>query len=127
MLGPTGEPSWGRVGRGRRRRLVDPVALIGIPLAAILYARGLRRLGERPRFHATWRPDALDAPHVMWLAPQAAFAQTQSGEELQIQQDDGETTLDQNAQSTDTESQGETVIEQQATDEPAREDERPTT
>ena len=35
---------------------LDPAALIGIPLAALLYARGLRSLGPRPRFHDSWRP-----------------------------------------------------------------------
>ena len=35
---------------------LDPVALIGIPLAAILYYRGLQSLGARRRFHGSWRP-----------------------------------------------------------------------
>ncbi len=32
----------------------DVTALIGIPLAAVLYARGLRSLGDRRRFHSSW-------------------------------------------------------------------------
>ena len=39
----------------------DATALVGIPLAAVLYARGLRSLGDRRRFHATWRPAAFYA------------------------------------------------------------------
>jgi putative membrane protein len=35
---------------------LDPTALIGIPLAAWLYARGLRSLGQRKRYHGSWRP-----------------------------------------------------------------------
>ena len=35
---------------------LDPVALIGIPLAAVLYYQGLQSLGSRRRFHGTWRP-----------------------------------------------------------------------
>jgi putative membrane protein len=38
---------------------IDPIALIGLPLAALLYARGLRNLGPRKRYHATWRPWAF--------------------------------------------------------------------
>lgn len=34
----------------------DPAALVLIPLVALLYARGLRSLGDRRRFHASWRP-----------------------------------------------------------------------
>jgi putative membrane protein len=35
---------------------LDPVALVGIPLVAFLYYRGLASLGNRRRFHSTWRP-----------------------------------------------------------------------
>ena len=35
---------------------LDLTALVGIPIAALLYARGLRSLGSRRRYHATWRP-----------------------------------------------------------------------
>lgn len=35
---------------------LDPIALIGIPLAAYLYSRGLQSLGGRRRFHDSWRP-----------------------------------------------------------------------
>jgi len=35
---------------------LDPIALIGIPLAALLYARGLRSMAPRKRYHASWRP-----------------------------------------------------------------------
>ena len=35
---------------------VDPIALIAIPIAALLYYRGLRSLGNRRRFHSSWRP-----------------------------------------------------------------------
>ena len=38
---------------------IDSFALIAIPLAALLYARGLQSLGSRKRFHATWRPWAF--------------------------------------------------------------------
>ena len=34
----------------------DPAALVLIPLAALLYARGLASLGSRRRFHDGWRP-----------------------------------------------------------------------
>ena len=34
----------------------DPAALVLVPLAALLYARGIRSLGDRLRFHQTWRP-----------------------------------------------------------------------
>ncbi len=37
----------------------DVAALVGIPLAAVLYARGLRSLGLRRRFHNGWRPVAF--------------------------------------------------------------------
>ena len=40
---------------------LDPVALVGIPLTALLYYRGLVSLGSRRRFHATWRPWAFYA------------------------------------------------------------------
>ena len=40
---------------------LDPIALIGIPLAAFLYYRGLQSLGERRRFHGTWRPSSFYA------------------------------------------------------------------
>ena len=40
---------------------LDPVALIAIPLVAFLYYRGLASLGDRRRFHATWRPWAFYA------------------------------------------------------------------
>lgn len=40
---------------------LDPVALIGIPLAAFLYSRGIDSLGSRRRFHQTWRPIAFYA------------------------------------------------------------------
>jgi putative membrane protein len=40
---------------------LDPIALIGIPLAAILYYRGLQSLGARRRFHGTWRPSSFYA------------------------------------------------------------------
>jgi putative membrane protein len=35
---------------------LDPIAVIAIPLAAILYTRGLRSLGPRRPFHGSWRP-----------------------------------------------------------------------
>ena len=34
----------------------DPAALVLIPLAALLYARGLASLGSPRRFHDGWRP-----------------------------------------------------------------------
>ena len=37
----------------------DPIALVGVPLAALLYARGLRSLGTPRRFHGSWRPAAF--------------------------------------------------------------------
>ena len=37
----------------------DPAALVLIPLAALLYARGLASLGSRRRFHDGWRPPAF--------------------------------------------------------------------
>lgn len=38
---------------------LDLIALIGIPLAAVLYYRGIESLGVRRRFHGTWRPLAF--------------------------------------------------------------------
>ena len=43
----------------------DPTVLIGIPLAALLYARGLRSLAEPRRFHSSWRPIAFYAGLVV--------------------------------------------------------------
>jgi putative membrane protein len=40
---------------------IDSFAVIGIPLVALLYARGLHSLGSRKRFHSTWRPWAFYA------------------------------------------------------------------
>ena len=34
----------------------DPAALVLVPMAALLYARGIRSLGGRLRFHDGWRP-----------------------------------------------------------------------
>ena len=39
----------------------DVTAMVGIPLAAVLYARGLRTLGPRRPLHAWWRPVAFYA------------------------------------------------------------------
>ena len=49
------------VGSAWTKWSLDPTALIGLPLAALLYSRGLRSLGGRLRFHATWRPWAFHA------------------------------------------------------------------
>ncbi len=46
----------------------DPAALVLIPLAALLYARGLASLGSRRRFHDGWRP------RLFYLGLAAAFA-----------------------------------------------------
>jgi putative membrane protein len=49
------------VGSAWTKWSLDPTALIGIPLAAYLYSRGLRNFRGRLRFHATWRPWAFYA------------------------------------------------------------------
>ena len=49
----------------------DPAALLLIPLAALLYARGLASLGSRRRFHDGWRPRSFYAGLAVALA---AFA-----------------------------------------------------
>ena len=46
----------------------DPAALVLIPLAALLYARGLASLGSRRRFHDGWRP------RLFYLGLASAFA-----------------------------------------------------
>jgi putative membrane protein len=38
---------------------LDPIAIVLVPLAALLYAHGLRTLGPSPRFHDSWRPWAF--------------------------------------------------------------------
>lgn len=45
----------------------DPAALVLIPLAALLYARGLASLGSHRRFHDGWRPQ------LFYLGLAAAF------------------------------------------------------
>ncbi len=56
----------------------DVTALVGIPLAAVLYARGIRALGDRRRFHNSWRPVAfyggLAAVFVALVSPLDALA-----------------------------------------------------
>ncbi len=56
----------------------DVTALVGIPLAAVLYARGISALGDRRRFHNTWRPVAfyagLAAVFVALVSPLDALA-----------------------------------------------------
>ena len=51
----------------------DPAALVLIPLAALLYARGLASLGSRRRFHDGWRPQlfylGLAAALVVLVGP----------------------------------------------------------
>ena len=46
----------------------DPAALVLIPLAALLYARGLASLGSRRRFHDGWRPWAFYSGLALALA-----------------------------------------------------------
>ena len=45
----------------------DPLALTLVPLAALLYARGLSTLGPTPRFHDSWRPWAFYSGLVVVL------------------------------------------------------------
>lgn len=48
---------------------LDPTAWIGIPLAWVLYRRGLRTLGPEPGYHGRWRPQAFYAGlGVMFVA-----------------------------------------------------------